>query len=121
LKEPQQHRLSVRRQLSDLIHEQGAAIEPMHQSRGTVHRTRKGATLMTEELTAQELSRKIGAVQDLEGLIAPSAQALDRSYHQLFPGSRLPADQHRDIGRRDPLDLGEQRPHHWAAPNDPVK
>jgi len=75
LEEPKQHRLGVKRELPDLIHEQGAPIEPMHQSNGTVHCTRKGTTLMAEELAAQELSREIGAVQNLEGLIAPSAQA----------------------------------------------
>src|SRR5215813_514792 len=81
LKEPKQHRLGVRRELPDFIHEQGAAIEPMHQPHRTADRARKGATLMTEELTPQELPREIGAVERLEGPLAPMAQALDGAGH----------------------------------------
>src|SRR5262249_4612174 len=79
LKEPKQHRLGLRRPLAGLIYEHGAATEPMHQPHRTADRTRKGATLMAKELAAQELSREVGAVQDLEGSrpLHPPARATD--------------------------------------------
>jgi len=77
LKEPKQHRLGLRRQFPDLIHEQGAAIEPVHQPHRTADRTRKGAALMAEELAAQELPREVSTVERLERSIPPAAQTLD--------------------------------------------
>jgi len=77
LKEPKQHRLGLRRQLADLIHEQGAAIEPVDQPNRTADRTRKGAALMAEELAAQELPREVSTVERLERSIPPAAQTLD--------------------------------------------
>src|SRR5215471_10526912 len=83
LEKAQQHRLGVRAQLADLVHEQRAAVHAGHEPRRPGDGPGERAPLVAEELAPEQLSREVGAVERLEGLLPPAAQALDGAGHQL--------------------------------------
>src|SRR5262245_32012968 len=121
LEEPEHHGASIGDQVSHLIEEHCAAVDHRQQAGLPGDRAGEGATLMPEELTPEQLSGEVGAVDPLERSCAPGTEPLDRGGDQLLPGPRFALYQNWYTERRDLFDPTEERQHGRAPADDAVK
>jgi hypothetical protein len=121
LEEPEHHGASLGDELTHLVEEHRAAIDHREQTDLPGDRAGESATLVTEELTSEQLRGEVGAVDPLEGPSASGAEPLDRGGDQLLPGPRFALYQNGYTERRNLRDPAEERQHGRAPADDPVK
>ena len=81
----------------DLVEEDGAAVGGLELADLELVGTREGASLVTEQLALQELSRHGGAV-DLDEWPSPAGgEMVDRPGDQLLAGAGLTSDENGDV------------------------
>src|SRR2546422_156669 len=81
----------------DLVEEDGAAVGGLELADLELVGTREGASLVTEQLALQELSRHGGAV-DLDEWPSPAGgEVVDRPGDQLLAGAGLTSDENGDV------------------------
>ena len=73
---------------------------------------------MPEELGLRQLSRDRGAVEAHQGALGPVALGVNERGDQLLSGSRLAADEERDVLRCDPRDRFQQPAHRRRFADD---
>ena len=71
LQDFEQLALNLKIHIADLIEKHRAAVRDLEKSHFAVHRARKSAPLMTEQLRLEKLPRQSGAVEIDEGLFRP--------------------------------------------------
>src|SRR3989449_8348166 len=81
----------------DLVEEDGAAVGGLELADLELVGTREGASLVTEQLALQELSRHGGAV-DLDEWPSPAGgEVVDRPGDELLAGAGLTSDENGDV------------------------
>ena len=96
LQRPEQLGLERRRQISDLVEEDGAALGLLEQALAVPVGPGKRAAGVPEELALQEGGRDGRHVDRHEGARGPLRQRVDGPRHGLLPASGLPPHEHRD-------------------------
>src|SRR6266702_122280 len=89
--------LERRVQISDLVEEDRAVVGRLELAELELVGAGEGPALVTEQLALQELARDRGTVDLDEGTGPAHAELVDGPRDQILAGSRLPADEHRDI------------------------
>src|SRR3989442_13788925 len=109
----------------DLVEEDGAAVGGLELADLELVGTREGASLVTEQLALQELSRHGGAV-DLDEWPSPArGEVVDRPGDQLLAGAGLTRDENGDVDAgRFPAGLTRLQPlgpepGRWVPPGPP--
>jgi hypothetical protein len=100
LQDPEQRDLRLRRQLGDLVEEQGATVGAADQAVAIVLGAREGAAPVAEQLALDQGAGQ-GAAVDGDEAAAAARALVDRARHQLLAGAGLAAHQHRHRRRRD--------------------
>src|SRR5205085_3923042 len=104
LEHVEQLRLELRRQLPDLVEEQRAAIRDLDQAALRLPRVGKGAALVAEELSFQQMRREGGAIDLDKARLRLSARVMERSRNEVLARPALAEQEHRRVGnRRDAL------------------
>ena len=104
LQEAQQLDLQRQRQVADLVEEQRALLGLLDLADAARDRAGEGAPLMPEQLALQQVLRDRAAVDRDERPSRARPQLVQRLRQHLLAGAALADQQHRDIGRRQPLD-----------------
>ena len=100
LQNAQEFRLEFQGKVADFIEEQRAAIRGLEASLTVGNGARKGASLVSEELTLHQRRGNCGAIDGHEWLLPPRAGGVDGICHHLLPGACLPANEDGAIHRR---------------------
>src|SRR6185503_18389386 len=90
-------RLQRRRQLADLVEEQGAAVGLFEGSGVRAIGAGEGALLVAEQLAGHERRRERAAVDGDERLALPRPEIVQRARTQLLAGARFADQQHRYV------------------------
>ena len=120
LQDAQQTHLQLRRQLADLVEEDGAAVRAAEEPRAVGDRTGERAAHVTEELALDQVLRDRAAVHDHERAVRARAAPVDGARDQLLAGAALAGHQHRRVGVRDLVDQLRDRAHRGTAADDAV-
>ena len=118
LQEAQQLTLERRRQISDLVQEQGAAVGELDPPERLLFRAREGPALVTEQLGLQQGLGDRRAVDRDEATLAARAGGVDGPRHDLLAGAAFAVEDDARVGRRHPLDLPAQLDHRRACADD---
>ena len=106
MEDSEELRLQLRRQLTDLIKEQGPSVRSSEEAvSALVAGAGVGPRLVAEELCFQETVRQGGAVERDEGTITSLRAGMDALGDDLFPHSGLAG--HEDGGPRRGRDAGD--------------
>ena len=109
--------LQPRVHLGDLVQQQGPTARFLEASDAAGDGAGKGAFLMAEEFTLQEVLRDRGTVDGDEGLGGALGMTMDETRHDLLAGTRLAGDQHAGVGPGDLLGQS-QHPAHGRIAED---
>src|SRR3989475_9896325 len=101
LEDAEQLRLRGRREVADLVEEQGAAARRLERPLAHRHGAREGAALVAEQLALHEVVGEGRAVQGDEGPGRSATQPVQVSGYHLLAGAALSYDQDRAGDRRD--------------------
>src|SRR6266446_3814485 len=85
LKDAEELRLELERDVADLVEEERPAVCQLEASDPLRDRAREGAALVAEQLALEKARRDGGAVDLDEGPLATSAQVVNRARDQLLP------------------------------------
>ena len=89
LQGPKQLHLKRRRQVADLVEEQGTAVRLLQPSDSRLDRASERAALVPEQLALEQPIRNRTAVDYDERAIGAGAMTMDGPGHELLPGARL--------------------------------
>ena len=110
--------LELERDLAHFVEKDGPPVGELEPTDLVRDRAGEGALLMPEQLALDQTGGDGGAVELDEGLVIPTAQAVDRAGDELLPGAGLALNQHGGVRRRYLL----HQPHHplqrRAVPDD---
>src|SRR5262249_57253044 len=101
LQSPQELRLEVDPEHTDLVQEQRASVRDLELSELPRMRPGEGAPLVAEQLRLEELGRQRGAVHGDEGTVPADPLPVDRASDQLLAGAGFTGDQDRRRGVGD--------------------
>ena len=87
LQNPQQLRLQLQRELSDLVQKQRALVGEFNSSDLLGHRSGESSLLITEQLAFHQARRNRRAIQFDETVVGALTQAMDGACHQFLTGS----------------------------------
>jgi len=107
----QELHLDVRLQLADFVEQERTAVGQLDEPRLRGDGAGERALLVAEELRLEHLARQGATVDGDEGPRGPRRERVDRASHELLPRAALAQDEHRGVGRRDPLDDPENLLH----------
>ncbi len=106
LQHPQQIGLCVERQVADLVEEDGSAIGRLEQADAAPGRPGECAALVAEQLGLHEVRRQRTAVDGDEGTAPAWGQVMQGACRQLLAGARFAGHQHRQVDRRELVEVG---------------
>jgi hypothetical protein len=89
--------LQFQRKISDFIQKQRTPVSQLEAACGLGHRSRKGASFMTEEFALQQVTGKRRAIESHKTVLAPRASLVDRSCDHLFAGTGFALNQNRGV------------------------
>src|SRR5262249_1304926 len=101
LEEAQKFCLKARRDLTDLVQEDGSGIGDLQGSHLVLHCPRERSSDMAEELALEKILRERRAVDDRERSLGAPASVVDEFCQKSFSGTALARDQNRRISHRD--------------------
>ena len=107
LQHPEQLHLGGRRDLADLVEEDGPGVGQLEPAQPPLGGAGEGALLVPEQLRLQQRLGQRGAVDRDERPAPPGREVVDRLGDQLLAGAALALDQHRARHRRHLLDLDQ--------------
>src|SRR6187549_3292652 len=96
LENAEERRLRGRRQLADLVEEQGTLMRRSDEPLAGGHRTRERPSLVPEELAVDERLAHRAAVDRYEGSLAPVAHEMKRLRQDFLADAALAGDEYRD-------------------------
>ncbi len=101
--------LDLRREahLADLVEENRPPVCHLEQPGFRAIRAGEGAALVPEQLALQQTLLQRGAFDDDKWAVAPGAARMNQLRDHFLAGTGLARDEHRGVGRRDPLDERE--------------
>ena len=111
LERAQELDLQLDRHLADLVEEQRAAVGRLELALLVRDRAGERALDVAEQLALEQVLGDRAAVDRDERLAGARRAVVDLARDQLLAGAGLAGDQHRDVGRRDLLDLAEHLLH----------
>ena len=117
LQNTQKTHLNRRRDVSNLIKKQGAAVCQLKSAFALLLRPCKGALFMAKQLTFNKILWKGRTVHADKRRIPTFTSIMQRLRHQLFPRPRLPTDQDGRHAVRDLSNLLINRTHGTAIPH----
>ena len=115
---PEQPRLGGHRELAHLIEKDGAAVGLLEVALARLVGAGEAALLVAEELGIDGALRDGPAVHGDVRAVLPRAVVVDDLGQGLLSRARLPADQHRDVGRSHAHRRGEGALQTGAAAHD---
>src|SRR5579863_10221550 len=118
LQDAQKLRLKLERDFSDLIEEDRPAMGQLKASYSLADRAREGAFFMAEKLALQQSRGNGCAIQFHEGIRFSRAEIVHGSSNQFLARARLAIDQHSGVGRRDGLNLSQNKLQSLAVSDD---
>src|SRR5262245_35974839 len=101
---------------ADLVEEDGPAVGGLELPHRLPMGARDGAPLVSEQLALEEVARHGRAVDLDERLAASRGEVVNGAGHEILPGARLAADQHRDVNPGSAADDLAHLAHLGAAP-----
>src|SRR5262249_24715535 len=104
LERPQELRLQIEWQLTELVEEHGAAVAHLEEALARHDRAGERAFLVPEELALDEVLGDRAAVEHHHRSLRARRQAVDGLRHRLLTGAGLALDDDGGVGRRDLLD-----------------
>ena len=118
LEDPQQPRLKLGRELTDLVEEQGSAVGEREPTLALARRAGEGALLVAEELALDQIRGNRGAIDGDERPILARRPGVNGAGHELLPGSGLTQNQDGGVGRRHLIHFVQNRANGRTAPED---
>ncbi len=97
------------RQVADLVEEQRAAVGVFDLPLRLLRRAGERAALVAEQLALEQVLGDRRAVERDELLVLARRQVVQAAREQLLAGAALAEQQHRHVGRREPLDVPAER------------
>jgi hypothetical protein len=111
LDHPEQLGLEGRRELADLVEEQGAVVGQRERPLAAAHRVRERAALVSEELAAAQLRDDRGAVEhDEVPLVRAGVEQVGQAGEQLLAGAGRAGQQDARVAVPGDLDQPAERP-----------
>src|SRR3954464_11977984 len=111
LQHAREHRLELRRSLSDLVEEQRSSVRSRDVADVLARRARECARHMAEQLRGGGRRRNRGHVDPNARPSGPAAQLVKGAGDELLAGARLAADENGHVDFRNAQDLGAELLH----------
>jgi hypothetical protein len=121
LQEAEELDLEGRRQLADLVEEEGAAVRRLDAAAALGVGAGEGALLVAEELALEQRLRDRRAVDGHEGPRGPRGEPVDRAGRDLLARAALAREEDGGIDGRHLADRGEHLLHARARPEHPLE
>ena len=121
LQRAEQLRLRGRRQVADLVEEEGAAAGGLEEPLPVPVRAGEGSLHVPEELALDQLGGEGRAVQRHEGAPAAGALGVERPRRQLLPGPALAPQQHAHVGGPGAADEMVRLAHRGGVADQPAE
>src|SRR5271156_318953 len=97
LQEAQKLGLEGRRQIGNLVEENGAAVGRFEPARLVLHRPGESAAHVAEELALEQLFRQRSAIDDDERLVLTPAPSMDLARDHVLAGAAFSREQNRGV------------------------
>ena len=121
LEHPQELDLCRHWHVADLIEKQRAAVGVFEFADAVARCVGERAPHMAEQFALENVLAERRAVEGHEGLALAGAVLMDCLGHEFLAGAGLPLDEHRGVGRGDPLETLDEGEHLCARSDDALK